>query len=71
VSFNPPRVLLIKLLFALVEVCITRSFEQALVSDLTWIFVVGKGRTRVEKDLDLYGRLNEEVWHLGCDRTLG
>jgi hypothetical protein len=36
-------------------------FEQALVSDLTWIFLVGEGRIRVEKDPSLYGRLNEEV----------
>jgi hypothetical protein len=47
------------------EVCITRSFEQSLVSDLTWIFVVGEGRISVERDPALYGRLNEEVGHLG------
>jgi hypothetical protein len=47
------------------EVCITLSFEQSLVSDHTWIFVVGEGRIRVEKDLALYERLNEEVGHLG------
>jgi hypothetical protein len=51
------------------EVCITRSFEQALVSDLTWIFVVGEGRIRVERDSALCGHLNEEVGHLG--RTSG
>jgi hypothetical protein len=28
-------------------------------------FVVGKGRIRVERDLALCGRLNEEVGHLG------
>jgi hypothetical protein len=28
-------------------------------------FVVGKGRIRVERDLTLCGRLNEEVGHLG------
>jgi hypothetical protein len=28
-------------------------------------FVVGKGRIRVERDLTLSGRLNEEVGHLG------
>jgi hypothetical protein len=28
-------------------------------------FVVGKGRIRVERDLTLYGRLNEEVGHIG------
>jgi hypothetical protein len=28
-------------------------------------FVVGKGRSRVERDLALCGRLNEEVGHLG------
>ena len=28
-------------------------------------FVVGKGRTRVERDSALCGRLNEEVGHLG------
>jgi hypothetical protein len=47
------------------EVCITRSFEQSLVSDLTWIFVVGEGRIRVEEYPALCERLNEEVGHLG------
>jgi hypothetical protein len=28
-------------------------------------FVVGNGRIRVERDLTLCGRLNEEVGHLG------
>jgi hypothetical protein len=46
-------------------ICITCSFEQSLVSDLTWIFVVSEGRIRVERDTTLYGRLNEEVGHLG------
>jgi hypothetical protein len=47
------------------EVCITRTFEQSLVSDITWIFVVGEGRIRVESDLTLCRCLNEEVGHLG------
>jgi hypothetical protein len=35
-------------------------------------FVVGEGKIRVERDLALCGRLNEEVGHLlWCDRTSG
>jgi hypothetical protein len=41
-----------------------RSFEQSLVSDLTWICVVGEEMIRVERDSALCGRLNKEVGHL-------
>jgi hypothetical protein len=46
------------------EVCIIRSFEQALVSDLILSSAVDEGRIRVGKDLALCGRLKWEVGHL-------